>query len=390
MKICILSSRLPWPERGGDYIRTNRVAQYLKSKGHKVILVCFNEGKLDTSYIDNIYDKIYTMKRNNISTLFHSFTFAIRRRPIQCGFYYSYAFKKLFHQVVENEKPDLYICWLLRMSSYIEKEHLESKTILEMSDALSKTYSLSRNAKGNWIKRIIYNLERKPISIYENRTVGMYPKVVLVAQPDIDFLKSRNPLTSKSLSLHTIGIETISCLTTKYNPMKICFVGNMRTLQNQDAVLHFVNDIFPLILQKCPNAVFYIIGAEPSVQIQELGKKPNIVVTGFVKNIHDSISDSCLAVAPVYVAAGIQNKVLMAMGSGVPVVMTSLISKAIPQLKNGENCIIIDDEKAFANKCIELMENSEKRNHLATQGYKMVKMHYSWEKNLEGYEQFPQ
>ena len=163
----------------------------------------------------------------------------------------------------------------------------------------------------------------------------------------------------------------------------------MRTLQNQDAVLHFVNDIFPLILQKCPNTVFYIIGAEPSVQILELGKKPNIVVTGFVENIQASICDSCLAVAPVYVAAGIQNKVLMAMGSGVPVIMTSLISKAIPQLKNGENCIITDDEKAFANNCLELMENREKRNNLAKNGYKMVKLHYSWEKNLDGYEQFP-
>ena len=44
-----------------------------------------------------------------------------------------------------------------------------------------------------------------------------------------------------------------------------------------------------------------------------------------------TVSDSCVAVAPVRVAAGIQNKVLVAMANGLPVIMTSLISKAIPE-----------------------------------------------------------
>lgn len=387
MKICLLSSRFPWPERGGDYIRTNRVAQYLKSQGHQVILVCLNEGFEDSSHINGIYDKIFTIQRKNLATLFHSAIFALKRKPIQCGFYYSYAFKKLFHQVIEDEKPDLYICWLLRMSPYIEGEHLESKTIMEMSDALSKTYTLSQRAKGSLVKRFIYNLERTPIFRYEQKVIHSYPKVVLVAQPDIDYLKANTPPPADCLKLHTIGIDRMKERPTSYDTNKICFIGNMRTLQNQDAVNHFVKDIFPLILEKAPQTKFYIVGAEPPQSIQNLGKHPNIIVTGFVEDIHSAFSDSCLAVAPVQVAAGIQNKVLMAMGAGVPVVLSPLISKAIPQLSDGKNCFIRDNAQEFADCCLQLLQNAHLRNSISSQCFDLVKEHYSWEEKLKGYEQ---
>ena len=50
------------------------------------------------------------------------------------------------------------------------------------------------------------------------------------------------------------------------------FVGNMRTLQNQDAVLYFVNEIYPLIKNKEKDVEFHIVGAEPPEKIRQLAK----------------------------------------------------------------------------------------------------------------------
>ena len=74
------------------------------------------------------------------------------------------------------------------------------------------------------------------------------------------------------------------------------------------------------------------------------------------------------------------------MGCGIPVVMTSLISHAIPELQNGENCIISDGAKALAASCHMLMTNREERNSIAIKGYNMVKNYYSWHEKLKGYE----
>ncbi len=385
MKICILTPRFPFPENGGDVLRINNIARYLKGQGHKLLLVSFcDNSNVDMEEANDLYGKVFLVKRKKVMSFAYSLLFMLRGLPIQCGYYHSPIFRKLFHEVVVNECPDRYISHLLRMAPYLEKEHLCALSTVEMTDALSKTYSLSSRAKGLSFKKIIYKIELKLIKKYEEKVIKIFPKVVVVSHSDLDFLKQSIEHT-KSLVLHTNGVDCLSDYTGTYKSNKISFIGNMRTLQNQDAVLHFVKKIFPVILKHNPKAVFYIVGAQPSHEIMSLDNKKNIIVTGFVEDLVGMISDSCLAVAPVNIAAGIQNKVLMAMGCGIPVVMTSLISKAIPELKNGENCFICDDDNDFANICIQIMENSVMRDKIGRNGFDMVKSNYSWKDKLNGY-----
>lgn len=389
MKICLLTPRFPFPENGGDVLRINNIARYLKTRGHELVLVSFCEGSPDTSAASAVYDRIYTVQRRHIDSVFYSLLFMLSGRPVQCGYYYSRAFLKLFRHVVQTEKPDRYVAHLLRMSPYLEHCRLEASSVVEMTDALSKTYALSAGAKGGWLKRLVYKLEKKLIGHYEKHVARVFPKVVLVSQVDIDYLKARCG-RAPSLALHTNGVDCPGIPSPEYDARKICFLGNMRTLQNQDAVLHFVHDIFPLILQEMPDAVFHIIGAEPPRSIQNLADGRHIVVTGFVPDLFATLSDFCVTVAPVQVAAGIQNKVLVAMACGLPVVMTSLIAGAIPELQSGSNCMICDDNAAFASCCVNLMRDSSRRSAMARQGYEMVLRHYSWEEKLNGYEYFPE
>lgn len=111
-----------------------------------------------------------------------------------------------------------------------------------------------------------------------------------------------------------------------------------------------------------------------------------IYVVSIVDDLNKFVADSCIAVAPVQIAAGIQNKVLVAMANAIPVVLTSLIAKAIPELHDGENCFIRDDNQSFADICLELLNNQRLRTTMREQGRKMVIDHYSWDEKLKGYE----
>lgn len=386
MKICILTPRFPFPENGGDVLRINEIARYLKKQGHSLCLVSFVESyKVKEDEAIDLYDTIYKVKRNSWLSAFYALTFFIMGKPIQCGYYYSIPFLDKVRKIIIKEKPDLFICHLLRTTIYAEKLRLESMTIVEMTDALSKTYSKAGNSKWNSIKKLIYVLEETKIGRYEAKIIKKFPKIVLVSMDDVDYLTKNLGKCVKSLVVHSNGIELPKVKSTQYKNNKICFIGNMRTLQNQDAVFRFVNEIFPLILKKMPKATFYIVGAQPPKRIRELANE-NIIVTGFVDDIYQSISDSCVAVAPVHIAAGIQNKVLVSMGAGIPVVLSSLISTAIPELVNHVNCFICDDNQLFAEKCIEIMSNPQLRECLSNKGYEMVKKNYSWDEKLKDYE----
>lgn len=161
----------------------------------------------------------------------------------------------------------------------------------------------------------------------------------------------------------------------------------MRSLQNQDAVMFFVNEVFPIIKNHNPDCKFHIVGSLPPKSIQDLASE-SIIVTGFVEDLHEYISDSCCNIAPVRVAAGIQNKVLVSMSCGIPTIMSSIISKGIVGLKNGENCYIVNSAEDYANKCIELMHNEDLRNYIGNNGYEFVKHSYQWEECLKGYIKF--
>jgi glycosyltransferase involved in cell wall biosynthesis len=388
MKLCLLAPRFPFPENGGDVLRINNIARYLKSKGNELILIsfCFGEIKLKKEYFE-LYDTIYIVKKHKISSYIFAFLFALVQKPIQCGYYFSESFLRQFRHTLKNENPDECVAHLLRMVPYLEKTRSQKKSIVEMTDALSKTYSLSRSSKQKSFKKIVYNFELGLIRKYERHVIKTFPKVVLVSQNDIGYLKKSTGLPCENLFCHTNGVNCAENLNENYDRNKICFVGNMRTLQNQDAVLFFVNEVFPIVKKRNPSAKFYVVGAEPNEQIKSLSDGKSIFVTGFVENLEDAISDSCVAVAPVRIAAGIQNKVLVAMGCGVPVVMSALISAAIPELSDGKNCIIKDSAAEIAESVVCLMSDETYRNSIAENGYRTVKENYSWNKKLDGYEE---
>jgi glycosyltransferase involved in cell wall biosynthesis len=385
MKICILTPRFPFPENGGDVLRINNICRYLNGKGHTIILVTFFDRTNKDEYkmfAQDIYDKVYYVKRYSFFSLVSSFLALIFNKPIQIGYYFSFPFLSVFKKVIKLEQPDLYISHLLRMVPYLNICNLQNKSIVEMTDALSRTYELADKSSGISFKKLIYLIEKKSIAKYEIWTIKKYRKCILVSEADREYLGNY-----ESLYVYPNGVNCLEQVTPNYNKNKIVFVGNMRTLQNQDAVQFFAYDILPLVKQKIPQVIFHIIGAEPPAFIQEMADDKNIVVSGFVHSIEDEIKDAAIAVTPVRIAAGIQNKVLISMACGVPVVLTSLISVGIPELVSNENCIIADGNENFVNAVVSLIQSNEMRNSIGKTGYDMVRTKYSWNKTLKGYEE---
>ncbi|MBQ0050091.1 MAG: glycosyltransferase [Bacteroidales bacterium] len=383
-KICILTPRFPLPENGGDVLRINNIARQLRAQGYELVLVSFEEDGAPQVYeAQHIYNKVYTVHRGRVTSAINSLLSLLRAQPIQCGYYASSAFSRKLSEVIEKERPDLYIAHLLRMMPYLDALGVHDRSVIEMTDALSKTYSMSNNGKGNGLLRFLYNIERKLILRAEQYALMHFPKNVLVSAADIEYLRTQSEHPG-SMVLHTNGIDCVEAPTPHYDPNKIVFVGNMRTLQNQDAALRFIEGIFPKILKKQPDARFYIVGAQPPRSLQQLASN-RIIITGFVDDLEATICDACLVVAPVHVAAGIQNKVLVAMATGLPVVLTPLIAGAIPELEHETNCMIQEEDSAFAEDCLRIMRHPELRKQLAEKGYEMVQKNYSWKEKISGY-----
>src|SRR5262249_24803853 len=112
----------------------------------------------------------------------------------------------------------------------------------------------------------------------------------------------------------------------------IVFSGKMSYHANTTAALHFVHEIYPAICEHCPQTRLRIVGSSPPKSIRSLAREPGITVSGYVSDMAASLSRAAVAVCPVTVKVGIQNKILEAMALEVPVVTT-------PEGANGLNAI---------------------------------------------------
>jgi len=89
---------------------------------------------------------------------------------------------------------------------------------------------------------------------------------------------------------------------------------------NVDAVAWFAAEILPPLRQRTPDTRFYIVGANPDATVAALARLPGVAVTGRVPDVRPYVAHAAVAVAPLRVAGGIQNKVLEGMAMARPVV----------------------------------------------------------------------
>jgi glycosyltransferase involved in cell wall biosynthesis len=134
-------------------------------------------------------------------------------------------------------------------------------------------------------------------------------------------------------------------------PYRLLFVGGFAHAANVDAVLWFVNEVFPKLCAADPRFHFTIAGQKPPRRVRALARH-NIRVTGHVsKGVLSALyRTSGLVVVPLRYGAGVKGKVLEAFFNAVPLVSTSVGMQGIPD--PGRYAFVADDAEGFAEQII--------------------------------------
>lgn len=163
----------------------------------------------------------------------------------------------------------------------------------------------------------------------------------------------------------------------------IVFIGGFLHKPNQDAVLYFVNEIWPLITDALPDCEFWIIGSRMPPEIEAL-KGEKIKPIGFVSDLSEVFSTCKLSIAPLRFGAGVKGKVITSLSYGVPCVVTSIASEGTG-LMNDHNILVGDTPQEFADAVIKLYSDSETWLRISDHGLTFLNEKFSlevFEKNL--------
>jgi len=159
------------------------------------------------------------------------------------------------------------------------------------------------------------------------------------------------------------------------------FVGGFQHQPNVDAVCYFAEQIFPLIRQKIPHAVFRIIGSKATPEIHALAGN-GIEVIGFVEDLRSKFDHSLASVIPLRYGAGIKGKIGTSLSYGLPCVSSTIGVEGM-DLRAGDGVLVEDDPAAFADAIIRLHQDALLWETCSQGGLDFVKRNYSFEAGVE-------
>jgi glycosyltransferase involved in cell wall biosynthesis len=316
----------------------------------------------------------------------NAFLGLVGRVPLQVRYYHDPAMYETVRQVVNEVQPDLLYAHTIRMGPYIVS-HAACARVLAMQISMTLNYRrLAEHASGLLVK-MLHSVEYHKLKAFEYEFARRFDQVLLISRYDLGAIEQKAPLNNVFFSPHGVDFAYFAPDTSvEKEPNTLILTGNMNYHPNVDAVLYFYREILPLVRAQVPDVRLYLVGADPSPEIQALVRDPSVQVTGRVPDLRVYMNRVQVAIDPLRVGAGLQNKVLEGMSMGLPMVITSVANEGI-QAIDGENVLIADSPGDFAGRILSLFHDPAQQMKLGAAARDFIIQNWSWDKHFGDLEQ---
>jgi glycosyltransferase involved in cell wall biosynthesis len=166
----------------------------------------------------------------------------------------------------------------------------------------------------------------------------------------------------------------------------VVYFGLLSTVPNIDAVIHFVQEIWPRIAKANPEARCKIIGGRPPPSLLALAG-PRIELTGFVPDLRPHLAAAAAVVVPLRLGGGTRLKIVEAMAMGKAIVSTALGAEGIAAVP-GRDILIEDEAVAFADSVNRLLAEPGLASQIGQSARRLAVDRYAWSaaaRALEGF-----
>lgn len=385
-----LCHRIPYPPNKGDKIRSYNILKYL-SKYYHIHLGAFVDDPDDFKYQNKLTQFCTTTKLLPLDPRIgkvKSLTGFLKGTALGLPYYYNSKMQNWIDQTLYEHQIGSVLVFSSTMAQYVAGDrYKELHRCIDFIDIDSDKWAQYKNQASTAMK-FIYGYEARKLFEWEKQISQEFDHSFFVSEKESDLFKEMVPAASSRVSFFNNGVDTEyfspnhSFESPYPNSIKpIVFTGAMDYWANVDAVVWFTNKILPKLCAEVPDATFYIVGSKPGEKVKALAALPNVEVTGRVEDVRPYLAHSAVAVAPMRIARGVQNKVLEAMAMGLTAVTSTQGFEGI-NATPGEEVLVVDEVDTWIESLRELLSASTKKN-IGTKARKLVIDQYSWPGSLK-------
>lgn len=302
---------------------------------------------------------INTIKKNLLSLKLKSFL---------KNYYVAYSYHRehlnSLEEVLKSFQPDVVVFANLPSASYlhdVKKNKMNIYTVLLQHNVeYVVVKDLSKYGR-SFFHRIYYDFQKKFIRKFERKIMSNVDFIISISPSDKEyFVRNYGIPADKVEVIRPIFEYEKNLFNAKSSDEKnISFISSFNWYPNVEGAIFFVKNVLPKLLRKFPKIKLYLVGRDPEKRILELRERypENVIVTGTVESVETYYRMSNCVVIPIFIGPGIKLKVLEAMASGVPTVMTSYVARDYDLLDKG--FCIADRPEEFVHHIERILEDHD-------------------------------
>lgn len=224
--------------------------------------------------------------------------------------------------------------------------------------------------------RPVFRTESRRLARFEAEAISRTARVLVASRRDASGLRALQADAPLAVLRNPVDLTAFRpAIRRSLNT--VVFTGKMSFHANRVAACWLIDEIWPLVEQRHPEARLVVAGAHPPAALLRR-RRAGVDVTGYVADLGRLIASAGVAVAPLRYAVGIQNKLLEAMACAVPIVTTGA---GVGDLgfQEGGHGFVANDTRAFADRICWLLGDRRTAADMGEAARAYVERHHAVE-----------
>jgi polysaccharide biosynthesis protein PslH len=387
MKVLLITPYVPFHSQSGGQTRSFYQIKHL-SKKLDITLFCYYRSQEEKKYqkeLKKYCRKIRFIKRGSTWTPQKILFTGLSPYPFLISNYYSQELKNQIAQELEKEKYNLIHVECFYLMPNIPQTKIPVIMVDQtIEHAVYKHFTQTIRGVKSLIKPLLW-LDVLKLKYWETYYWKNTPTVAAVSADDQKLMKRVTGRTDIEMIPNGVAghyFETKKSTPKTKFPSFLFGVSNMKWMQNKEAAILLVTQVWPLIKKKIKNAHLFIIGRYAPETLSHLSSSDITVreaqTDGQKDDPRSYYQRAWALVAPIKSGGGSRTKFFEAMATGLPVITTREGIEGI-NVKHKHSALIATDLKNLADLAINLVKNPKKARLIGKNAQDIVYQKYSWQ-----------
>jgi sugar transferase (PEP-CTERM/EpsH1 system associated) len=386
--LLFLCHRIPYPPNKGDKIRSFHLLHHL-SRHFTVYLATFVDDPADWPWVPEVEkfcaQSLFLELKPWQATL-RSLAGLWSGQALSVPYYRSREMQQWVSAQVREHDIEHALVFSSSMAQFVMDPALNfTRKVVDFVDIDSDKWDQYARQK-RFPLSAVYRREARRLFDYERRLADEFDAGLFVSSSEADLFRQMVPASADKIGFYNNGVNTeyFSPSPDRENPYPegsriIVFTGAMDYWPNIDAALWFADRVLPQLRSSDPRVAFYVVGSNPSREVRQLAQRDGVEVTGRVEDIRPYLQYAALAVAPMHIARGVQNKVLEAMAMELPVIVSPKGLEGI-DARVGQDLLLAREPGDYVEAVGELFAG--KHAGMGQRARAHVRNAFDWDNNL--------